>query len=183
MARLQITCADVVDNRVAKNIVARFFLRHALGIPAQHNAQLRLIIKAVDKPCIGRHLLARRRSTVHALRKINRIRTLAAKGLVRKTACLLRMSIVVDAQADNVLQRTHDGRQKLHLIDSDGCSLQRVRIRRQTCERCLHLIIIAKNQRVHIAERQLRRQSCQQLQTIGRASLLKADENLRLLID
>ena len=72
-------------------------------VPAQHNTQLCLIIEAVDEPCICRHLLARCRSTVHALRKINRIRTLAAKGLVRKTPCLLRMSIVVDAQADNVL--------------------------------------------------------------------------------
>ena len=73
MPCLQISCADIVDDRVAENIVRHIFFAHLKGVLPDDHAQLALVIQRIHQALIGRNSGVRSLRIIHSFREKDRI--------------------------------------------------------------------------------------------------------------
>ena len=112
--------ADIIDDGVTEQVVLHLFRRHVFRLLADDDRQLRLIIQVGDDIAMAGNPFPRGHRPVHPFGKIDRVRALAAEGLLLEAGRFLRVGHVVDSQADHVLNRIGDGGQNLHLAPGRG---------------------------------------------------------------
>ena len=108
MSGLQNPCGYVVEDCIAKDILASLVGRDILGGPADHNRQLRLVIQLLHKARVAVNPAVRRHGFRHPLGEIDGDRPLLPKGIAAETGRLLRMITVIDSQTDDILPRMRD---------------------------------------------------------------------------
>ena len=119
VGRLHIAGGNVVQDGVAEHIVPGLPGGHVFGVPAQHHGQLTLVVQLLYKVGVGLDEAAVRHGTGDPLGKVDGVLMLGGKGVGGILFRFVRVSHVVDAQADNVLCRAGNGALQLHGIQRD----------------------------------------------------------------
>ena len=128
MPVLQGARGGVVDDRVAVDMAERIGLLHVACHRADHHRELTLVVDRVRRVVRARDRVTRAGDRVRPLGEDDRhVRDgiLAGAGIEAGLVELLRMLVVVLADAQDVLRRTRDRGQQAHLVERDTAAVGR----------------------------------------------------------